>query len=173
MENANTRSILTASFVFAQLLGVVLACSSSGNLNNRPTATKPDPKAPLTEEQKTDLYAVMKLTDKCDSVAKNRSKIRNAWGVYIAEYTKADDKYREVRPKLSKNDARMILDGMMTAYESIGQILLARYERKTKESPDDWIILAGIRKELLKRIVENNLTPEMERLLETARENDK
>ena len=67
----------------------------------------------------------------------------------------------------------MMLYNTMDAYENVGALMLGNYQGKTKESPDTMLTVAGIRKALLKRILNNNLTPDMITILETLREQDK
>ena len=152
---------------------LALGCASSGTPNRNATTGTTDRLAPMSANQKADVIAVMNLTDDLDDVGKNRRKTKNAWALYIARYTKAHDKFNEVYPSLPKNDARMMLYNMIDAYENVGSLMLGKYEGKTKESPDTMLMVADIRKALLKRILDSNLTPEMVKILESLREQDK
>lgn len=166
-------SALTLVFVFLMWLLLVLGCASSGTSNRRTTTGKEDRLAPMSGNQKADVTAVMNLTDDLDDLGKNRRKTKNAWALYTAKYTKAHNKFNEVYPSLPKNDARMMLYNTMDAYENVGALMLGKYEGKTKESPDTMLLVAGMRKAFLKRILDNNLTPEMIKILEPLREQDK
>lgn len=166
-------SMLTLAPFFLIWLILVLGCASSGTNNKPETTPSVDRLAPLTDTQKADILVVMKMTEDLDSISKNRRKNKNAWALYVAKYTPTHEKFEQVYSSLPKNDARMMLYNMMEAYENVGSLLLGKFEGKTKESPDDMILVAGIRKALLKRIVEGNLTPEMIKLLEDVRQQDK
>ena len=128
--------------------------------------------APMPADKKADVLALMNLTDDLDKVVKNRGKTKNAWALYTAYYTQAHDKFAAIYPSLPKNDARMMLYNMMDAYENVGALMVGKPEVKTNESPDNMLLVADMRKALLKRILDNNLTPDMIKILESLRGQD-
>lgn len=150
---------------------LVLGCASSETQNTNPEVS--DRLAPLTDTQKVGVIAIIKGTDEIDVIYDRRSNSRIAVARYTEKFEQTHEKFEQVYAALPKNDARMMLYNMMQGYENVGSLLLAKSQRKSSESPDPMMLAARMRKVLLKKIVDGNLSQDEKRVIEVLRQQDK
>jgi hypothetical protein len=154
------------------LLWLTLVLGCVGGTNTSPINTNVDRLAPLINEQKAAVLAVVRDTDELDTIYKRRSTSTNALALYIEKYSQAHDKFEQLYGSLPKNDARMMLYNMMEVYENVGSLWMENERREATASPDTLMTIAQLRKALLTKIIEGTLTPEMVKTLEDLRHQD-
>ena len=111
---------------------------------------------PFSVELKDEVLNALKMTDRLDALYKG--------GCSSAEFIDAavpiESVFINLLKKLSKGDPRR--DLFANTFEAYQQLVLAMkaYEQSGGQRPDATIAAAGLRKHLLTRILEGNMTPE-------------
>jgi hypothetical protein len=122
---------------------------------------------PLSPEQKRWIANVLKETDKLDTIYKRRTRNANQ---YVEAGKKAEQEYFSGQDLLPEKDTRRILlTNTMKAYQDVGVLLLANETGQAKESPDALMAAAGMRKVLLRKVVDGKLNAQEKELIDTLR----
>jgi hypothetical protein len=164
-----TSSILTLISVCLLWLAFVLGCASSGKLSRSDANANVERLAPLNNEQKAGVLLIVKGTDELDAIYDRRTKKRDSLALYDGQYEELHEKFEPIYSSLPKGDARMMLYNTMVGYRNVR----AAWQGKIKEPHDVMMLIARLRKALLKKILEGNLRPEEIKMLEMVRQDDK
>ena len=111
---------------------------------------------PITVKLRDELQNALKMTDKLDALYKR--------GCSSAEFVTAavpvESGFVKLQNKLPKSDPRRdLFTNTFDAYQNVALVLKANEQGKG-ERPDATFVAAGLRKHLLTRILEGNMTPE-------------
>ena len=132
------------------------AAAQSSRQNANVTATSGiEGLPPITVELKDEMLNALKLTDKLDALYKGGCTSRE----FIAAATPIEGVFMKLHKKLPKGDPRR--DLLVNTFEAYQQTAVAMkgYEQGRGERPDALVAAAGIRKGLLTKILEGNMTP--------------
>ena len=110
---------------------------------------------PITVESKAEIMNALKQTDRLDALYNHRCTSAE----FIAAATPIEGLFMNLQKKLPKGDPRR--DLVVNTFEAYQQTAVAMkgYELGRAERPDALVAAAGIRKGLLTKILEGNLTP--------------
>jgi hypothetical protein len=112
--------------------------------------------APITVELKNEILSALRMTDKLDALYKRGCSSAE----FIAAALPIESVFMNLQNKLPKGDPRRdLLANTFEAYQNVALVLKANEQGKG-ERPDATFAAAGLRKHLLMRILEGNMTPE-------------
>jgi hypothetical protein len=111
----------------------------------------------ITVRLNNNLLALLRRTDELDSLYRNRCTSRE----YIAVAAPAVENAAELQAALPERDPRRdLLVNAFDAYQNVALAMQAREEGRAGEFPDALAAAAGVRKVLLRKILEGHMTPE-------------
>ena len=112
--------------------------------------------APITVELKNEILSALKMTDKLDVLYKRGCSSAE----FVAAALPIESVFGNLQKKLPKGDPRRdLLVNTFEAYQNVAIVLKANEQGKG-ERPDATFGAAGLRKYLLTKILEGNMTPE-------------
>ena len=110
---------------------------------------------PITVELKNEILDALKMTDKLDALYKRGCTSAE----FIAAATPIESVFINLHKQLPKGDPRRdLLANTFEAYQQTA-VAMKGYEQGRGERPDALVAAAGIRKGLLTKILEGNMTP--------------
>ena len=115
---------------------------------------------PITVKLKDELLNALKMTDKLDALYKRgRSSAE-----FVAAALPVESVFMNLQKKLPKGDPRR--DLLANSFEAYQQTAVAMkvYEQGRSQRPDALIGAAGVRKGMLMKILEGNMTPDEKNL---------
>ena len=110
---------------------------------------------PITVNLKDEILNALKMTDKLDALYKRGCSSAE----FIAAATPIEGVFMRLQYKLPKNDPRRaLLANTFEAYQQTAIVMTANEQGKG-ERPDALIGAAGVRKGMLTKVLEGNMTP--------------
>jgi len=131
------------------------AAAQSSQQNANVTATSGvEGLSPITVELKDEVLNALKMTDKLDALYKGGCSSAE----FIAAATPIESVFINLHKKLLKGDPRRdLLANTFEAYQQTA-VAMTAYERGRGERPDALIAAAGVRKGMLMKVLEGNMT---------------
>src|SRR5206468_2451702 len=115
---------------------------------------------PITVELKNEILSALRMTDKLDALYKRGCSSAE----FIAAATPVESVFMKLQYKLPKGDPRRdLLANTFEAYQNVALVLKANEQGKG-ERPDATFAAAGIRKGMLTKVLEGNMTPNEQHL---------
>lgn len=171
------RGYRTATPEKRQALETIFGADTLQNTDSNPNSRKLDatPESmaaagietlpPITAQLKAELLNALKMTDELDALYKRGCSSAE----FIAAALPVEGVVMGLQNKLPKTDPRHdLLVNSFTAYQSAAVAMKAN-EHGSGERPDETVAVAGLRKHLLTKILQGNLTPEEKKLYYTWR----
>jgi hypothetical protein len=111
--------------------------------------------APITDELKNEMLNALKMTNKLDELYKRGCSSAE----FIAVALPIESVFMNLQRKLPKGDPRRdLLANTFETYQQVALVMKANEQGKG-ERPDATIAAAGIRKGMLTKVLEGNMTP--------------
>ena len=121
--------------------------------------------APITVELKDEILNALRMTDKLDALYKRG---RNS-DEFIAAAVPVERVFINLGNKLPKPDPRRdLFANTLDGYQQLA-VGMKAYQSRRGQRPDAMFAAAGLRKHLLMRILEGNMTPEEKKVYYTWR----
>jgi hypothetical protein len=137
-----------------------VSAQSSQRNANVPATSGIEGLSPITVELKDEILNALKMTDKLDALYKRGCSSAE----FIAAATPIEGVVLNLQKKLPKGDpGRDLLVNSFEAYQQTA-IALVAYEQGKGQRPDALIGAAGLRKGLLTKVLEGNMTPDEQHL---------
>jgi hypothetical protein len=132
------------------------AVAQSSRQNADATATSDiEGLPPITNELKTEILNAVQMTNKLDALYKRGCTSAE----FIAAATPLESIFINLHKKLPRGDPRRdLIANIFEAYQQTA-VAMTAYERGRGQGPDALIAAAGLRKGLLTKVLEGNLTP--------------
>jgi hypothetical protein len=130
--------------------------------SRNPDATEPmaisgiETLPPITVKLRDELLNALRMTDKLDALYKRGCSSAE----FVAAALPVESVFMNLQKKLPKSDPRHdLLVNTFDAYQDVALVLKANEQGKG-ERPDATFVAAGLRKHLLTKVLEGNMTPE-------------
>jgi len=122
--------------------------------------------SPITVELKNEILNALRMTDKLDALYKGGCNSAE----FIAAATPIEGVFMSLQYKLPKGDPRR--DLVANTFEAYQQatVAMVAYEHGKGQRPDATILAAGIRKGMLTKVLEGNMTANEKHLYEVWRQ---
>jgi hypothetical protein len=121
--------------------------------------------SPITVELKNEILNALRMTDKLDALYKGGCSSAE----FIAAATPMERVFINLQKKLPRGDPRRdLIANTFEAYQQTA-VAMVGHEQGKGERPDATVAVAGLRKHLLTRILEGNMTPEEKKVYYTWR----
>jgi hypothetical protein len=132
------------------------AAQSPGESANVTATSGIDGLPPITIELKDEILNALKMTDKLDALYKGGCSSAE----FVAAAVPVESVFVKSQGKLPKGDPRRdLFANTFDAYQN-ALLMMKANEQGKGERPDATIVAAGLRKHLLTKILQGNMTPE-------------